>query len=836
MRRLELTFAAALLAACGGEDAPPPPVEPPPTTIGTCTFEPLVPTARTGETVTAGAVSVGTAETILDMPVGSALGAYTSRLSVFGSSGRPDDRAPLFSGAFVPSAGVETLPRAKAMALSAGGETVVIIHLDLGVTFDGVLFEVEQRLGADFAGKVMLTASHTHGGPAHFVGNSVLQLGFAAFREQAFSAVVETAVAVAEDALAALEPATVGIAHDPNFDPEDRVSRDRRDANDDLPGGADRKDHDLYVLRADRLDGSPLAVVPIFGVHPTVLGGDNNLATTDAAGAIERAVEETFDEPVLVMHLQQAAGDVSPAGSGGIDCGEDSEFCYSFARSESVGRAARDAILAAWEQAGEGAQSELELEMLTRSIPLGPDLTTISARDGALTYLPYEEGRQPDGVIFDGDGEVASPIDEFNTPFGAGLCGGTSRLGVGMVGVNDLAPYTGCSRIDEAVSILEFGVGDDWYFEDPLPSCATTATTLSALRIGEHLFVSLPGEPLNPYVDRLRDLAPTAPDKVIALGYAQDHVGYLLHADDWLRAGYEPGINIWGPIEGEYILESAVELAELALTPERENGAEGFGRPLPMPFSPAPGPEATPDAGTVPSSLPSELYLRPEVTLSQAQPPATVPRLGLAHFVWIGEDPLAGTPRVTLEREEEGSFVPVRRRSGRPVIDQDLLLFWTPVPLEAEADRTHYWVVEWQAAVPWGTEGLDEVADRAGLPLGRYRFAIEGTGYSLTSEPFEVVPATLDVAATRNGDVVDLDVAYLSPQGFRLLDLEARSNRRVPLRVGPLSAEVRRDDDSTEAIEVTIADGLGQLTIPAGNPVVDVVLTDRFGNTATIVP
>ena len=35
------------------------------------------------------------------------------------------------------------------------------------------------------------------------------------------------------------------------------------------------------------------------------------------------------------------------------------------------------------------------------------------------------------------------------------------------------------------------------------------------------------------------------------VGYAQDHEGYLLLAEDWLvGGGDEPGINVWGPLQG----------------------------------------------------------------------------------------------------------------------------------------------------------------------------------------------------------------------------------------------------------------------------------------------
>lgn len=843
MRRRSYVTSVSLLAllsfaACSSTSSDPAP--PAPTTLGTCRFEPLPPTARAGGTVRAGAVSVGTAEADLGLPIGSALGGYTSRVALLGSDGRPDDRDPRYSGAFVPSVGVETRPRVKALAITAGDETVVMLHADVGAMYDGVLFEVERRLGPEFSGKVIATASHTHGGPGHFVGNSILQLGFGAFREQSFERIVTAFVDVATVALDARQPARIGIAHAPDFDPDDTVSRDRRAQNDDLPGGSARKDHDLFVLRADATDGTPLALVPIFGVHPTVLGAGNNLASNDVAGAIEVALEESFDRPVLVMHLQQAAGDVSPAGTGGIDC-EGVESCFDFARGETVGRYARDAILAAWEAAP--LVDTLEMEMVTRTIALGPDLTALTARDGALTYLPYEPGRVPDGVLFTPDGEVSTPIDEFNVAFGAGLCGEASGgLGDGIEGTSTLgAPYQSCSTVEGVVQLLRIGVGDDWYFEDPLPSCATTRTTLSALRLGDHLFVTLPGEPLNPLVDRIRAASPVAADRTVVLGYAQDHMGYVLHADDWLRGGYEPSINVWGPIEGEYIAEAAVSLAGLALTPEREDAtADGVGRVLPGPYSAAVDPDPSPQAGTVPETVPESLYLRPDVDVTQAQPRATIPRLGLNHFVWVGEDPVAGTPTVTIEREQAGgTFAPLTRRSGRVVRDRDLLLLWTPTPLEAtEGPRTHHWVAEWQAVPATGSADDTDLDARAALPLGRYRFHVEGVGYTLTSDPFEVVPASLETSVVQTASQLELDVARDGRGGFRLLDLEMPSNARVPIRAGDVEARITVEGGGAP-VSVTASVSDGRAIIPwtdNDGVVMEVRVTDAYGNLGVAMP
>ncbi len=251
-----------------------------------------------------------------------------------------------------------------------------------------------------------------------------------------------------------------------------------------------------------------------------------------------------------------------------------------------------------------------------------------------------------------------------------------------------------------------------------------------------------------------------------------------------------------------------------------------------------PAPDPAPLAGTIPSGVPALVYVRGGVAPAVAQPRASVPRLESARFVWIGEDPLDGTPLVTLEREATdgaGDFAAVTRRSGRPVEDADLLLTHTPDPLVRVGSdpRTHYWAVEWQAVTPFGASGMDALLDRAGVPLGRYRFHVAGTGYAIDSEPFEVAPGALEVTASRAGAIA-VTAGYHAADGYRLLDLEALSNERVPLRDATVTVTLILSDTSERDIADVALDADGSASVDAGADAATVErvrVTDRFGNT-----
>ncbi|HWO17348.1 MAG TPA: hypothetical protein VNO30_01185 [Kofleriaceae bacterium] len=826
-----------LVAACG-DDGPPPA---PDTGVTTerCEYVPLAPTARAGGTVAAGPLMAGVADRVLQIPVGTALGGYTGRAALLGGSDNVDARKIALSGSFNPSIGVTSAPRVKALALSAGGETVVLLKADMIFAYEGLVYDVERELGADFAGKVLLATSHSHSTWAQFTSHGPLKLGAGQRRDLVYRRFLDGFVAAARDALASRVPARFGIHESAEFDPQDLVNRDRRSENDALPGGDRGEDH-LYLLRFDTAAGAPLAIVPIFGQHPTLNGQDNSLASTDATGALERALEEQFDEKVVVMHIQSAGGDTSAVGHGRLDCnakpGKATDPCFSWTAEEGHGIEAGQQLMAAWAQAGLALRDSIELEMVTRSIETGPFPGTFSIRGGALSYAAFDGKTLPDGVVSEG-GRLASPIDEFNAPVGAGLCETAKAMfpTAAIPGTEGILPYGSCLRLDLAAPLLGPLFDVDFGVDERHPVCESTRTTISALRIGDHVLATLPGEVTSLLAGLVREKSPLG-EKTIVVGYAQGHVGYMLRPEDWVLGGYEPSVTFWGPLEAEYIAERLLELIPLATTPEREDGASTGASRVAVP--------AVEDnleidrpaqlAGTVPAQVPPETWARTG-TPAQAQPAAQIPRVsGIATFVWIGDDPQVRTPRVALEHEgSPGAFATVARRSGRPVEDGELVLAYTPAPLVRSGPQTHVWVAEWQA-VPWvgapGAAGLDA---RGGLPLGRYRFHVEGDGWTLDSQPFEVIAGGLALAGVaRAGGMVSAGVRLHAPKGWRLLDLALPSNQPVPVRSQPVTVALldAAGTQLTSAQVTTDAGGAVQvLDVPLAR---SVRVTDRYGNQA----
>lgn len=823
-RAFALALPVATFVACGGGGNPPPTE----VTTDNCTYEPMAPTAHAGGTVAEAPLSAGAAEVVLDVPVGTALGGYTARAGFIGTAGVVDTRKNQLSGTFNPSIGVYTAPRAKAVALTSGDETVIIVKLDAIFAYEGMLFDLEDRLGPDFHGKVIIATTHSHSAWEQYSGHTALKVGGGELRDVVYQRVLGGAEQAARDALAARRPAKLGVFADTNFDPMDMINRDRRGENDNLMGGS-RKDDHLYVLRIDGTDDSAIAALVVFGEHGTLSGEDNPLAANDAPGADERQLQLQLPPGAVVIRLQAAGGDVSPTPWSGIDCdllpGRSSDPCLSgLTAEEGHGLVARSTLYSAWQAAGSAMQSSIALEMLSRSVELGPFPETFTVRDGALAYAPFDLDREPDGVVMNGS-VLASPVDEYNAPVGAALCETSVPMfpAAAIPGTEGILPYGSCLRFDVAGEILGPIFNFQFESDETHPVCSTTRTTISALRIGDYLIGTLPGEATVMIADEVRAKSPIDPDHTILVSYAQGHVGYLLVPEDWVLGEYEASVTFNGPLEGEYLVEQLAQLMPLAMTPEREDGTTAGTTKLATVRTtdqfeidnPAPG------AGTVPATVPEDTWVR-SGTPATAQPEAIVSRVsGIATFVWIGDDPLVKTPVVHLQREVGAAWANVTRANGSEITDGELIKTYTPQPLRRTPGQaqTHVWAVEYQAVSEWGA--VDLAAPNGGLgavPIGNYRFHVDGNGWQLDSDPFQVVAGGLTASAQRDGTTgAQVHVSFNAPKGYRALDYALPSNRVVPERLEPIT--VRFKDGGTTVgtgTGTTGADGIATVDGGAG--------------------
>lgn len=211
---------------------------------------------------------------------------------------------------------------ARAVVFKCGDDSAAIVTLDLGrVPEDFVLAKIRETTTAQCGVKnLFITASHTHSAPgmeatsdspnpyAEKVGRQI-----AGIICQAAKNVVPVRIGVGRG--------TADFAHNRRkFLPDGRVAMQWRNAEREPTEPVDKE---VVVIRLDRTDGTPLAVLFHYACHPVVLGPDNLQYSADYVGTACALVEEQLKTKCLF--LQGGCGNINPyvdktpLNQGGID-------------------------------------------------------------------------------------------------------------------------------------------------------------------------------------------------------------------------------------------------------------------------------------------------------------------------------------------------------------------------------------------------------------------------------------------------------------------------------------------------------------------------------------
>jgi hypothetical protein len=233
-------------------------------------------------------------------------------------AGPPAHAAPLKAGVAKvdvshPDAGPPQPPcYVRALALSDGTTTAVLCSID------AVSIGQIGHIRNDFLEKVRTALKKDHGlAPGNFLINASHCHGVIC------ADVDQRTVDCVARALANMVPvkAGMGIGH------EDRISENRRVRLKNgkeadvrhayaLPGNDQIAeigaiDPQIGVLRLDRLDGRPLAVVYNFACHP-IMGVPTGANTADFTGFSSQVIEETLGNDAVALFVQGCGGDINP--------------------------------------------------------------------------------------------------------------------------------------------------------------------------------------------------------------------------------------------------------------------------------------------------------------------------------------------------------------------------------------------------------------------------------------------------------------------------------------------------------------------------------------------
>lgn len=210
----------------------------------------------------------------------------------------------------------------------AVGETAIVVADVIGLD-EASCARVRRRAPMP-ADRVIVAATHTHGGPATMPGRLTQPV------DAAYLAGLEDACVLAlERAFAMREPCTLrfGIGADPG------VAKNRR--RDDGP-----VDRGVPVLVVHRSDGQPLAHLVVHACHPVVLGPDNTAWTGDYPFFVRCGIEAARPG-TLCLFLTGCCGDVNTGHAASASFSTAPAPRRTFAEALRIGAVIADAALAA---------------------------------------------------------------------------------------------------------------------------------------------------------------------------------------------------------------------------------------------------------------------------------------------------------------------------------------------------------------------------------------------------------------------------------------------------------------------------------------------------------
>lgn len=216
-------------------------------------------------------------------------------------------------------------PYVKALVLDDGKTRLALITVD-AVAIGGIgpvpgdyLAKVRARLQAECGiapGCVLANASHCHAAVRRDVAELTVQAVQAAVRGMV--PVRAGAGAGREDRiminrrLTLKDGSQADVRHAYSLPPDEQVQ------------AVGPVDPQIGLLRLDREDGRPLAVVFNFACHP-IQGVPSGRNTADISGFACRAIEDAFGDGLVALFIQGCAGDINPAGYKAVGAPRDAE-------------------------------------------------------------------------------------------------------------------------------------------------------------------------------------------------------------------------------------------------------------------------------------------------------------------------------------------------------------------------------------------------------------------------------------------------------------------------------------------------------------------------------
>lgn len=404
-----------------------------------------------------------------------------------------------------------------------GASDVLLVECDVCLLAPTQAREVRERIAARTGvpiPRILVGCIHTHSGPD--TGLGALLAGQRP--PDHVAGVLDAAVRAGTEAFGRAAPARLGTGS-----VRAQIGRNRR-----VEGGP--LDPTVLIVRVDRADGTPLAVLYLHGCHPTALGHENLLYSADWPWAAGEAIAAALPGANPIFALG-AHADVDPRTRGLLDLAISGQSVgVDFAETEALGRELGDAV----------AQAALTIET-TGDVAVG-------AFAGALRLPVHREA----------PGEREAALAALGLPADAEV--GTARLfGLEHERTAHLPPDERRERIARVRLYLRNRTARRFAFgEEP-------EVEAQVLRLGDAHLAAFPAEPT---VDIGLDWkARVGAAHAAVVGIANGWLRYLPHprnfAEPLAYQKYEILQSTFLPDAGAHLLALAQELDE---TLDRELG------------------------------------------------------------------------------------------------------------------------------------------------------------------------------------------------------------------------------------------------------------------------
>jgi len=205
----------------------------------------------------------------------------------------------------------------RVVAMDDGATQFFLASSDLCLfvpsVYDEFALQLKKETGIDPV-QVWWSVTHTHSAPEvgpHGLARIMMPERYGHEPDVQYTATVQRSLIDAiKEARSKLTPARLAAGTGFSSANINRRARDPKGAislglNPDGP-----VDRQIGLIRLEKTDGAPIALVANYSMHATALGSQNKLISGDAPGTVTAYLEEKFGAPVLFVN--GAAGDLAP--------------------------------------------------------------------------------------------------------------------------------------------------------------------------------------------------------------------------------------------------------------------------------------------------------------------------------------------------------------------------------------------------------------------------------------------------------------------------------------------------------------------------------------------